>query len=123
MSGFQTKGVFEPIAETEGAVVMEVVAKEHIGGGRVFAEGFESGMRLDSAHDGRPAAVGTTIYSRLAIVVWDILQQPVESVIGVFTLVGGLWVVLVPEKTAKDKCPFRLITTADILEDKDVTIE
>jgi hypothetical protein len=58
LSGLHQGGVFEPVAEAERTIVVEVVTQKHVGRRSLLGDGFEGRMRLQHAHNSQPAAIG-----------------------------------------------------------------
>src|SRR5580692_3369309 len=56
-AGLHHGGVFEAVTESAGALVMNIDAEKHVGGGSLFGNGFQRGMGLEHAHYGDPASV------------------------------------------------------------------
>ncbi len=81
------EGILKPVTETERSVVVEIIAQEHVGRGSLLGGRFHRRMSLDRPHDSRPAAVRNAEHPGAAIVVRDVLQQPVDRIIGVRALV------------------------------------
>ena len=69
LAGFHPRHILEPVAETEGAIVMKIVSQEHIRRRSLFAGGLQRRMRIDQRHGGQPAAVGDSQDSSAAVVV------------------------------------------------------
>ncbi len=82
--------VFEAVAEAESAVVMEVVAEEHVGRRGLLGGGLERGVRVEQRHDRQPTAVGDAQHAHAAVVAGHVLDQPVDGVVGVGAFVDGL---------------------------------
>ncbi len=114
--------VFEAVAEAEGAVVVEIVAQELIGGGRLRRDGLEGRMRVEHRHHGEPAAVGDAEHADAAVVVRHVLEQPVDRVVSVGAFVDGLGVAPVARRPAHDELPLGLEAAADVLENKNVAL-
>ncbi len=86
-AGLHHGGVLKSVAEPECTVMMEVVAQEHVGRRRLRRGRLEGGMRLVQSHDRQPAVVGNAQHADLAIMPAEILDQPVDRVVGVGALV------------------------------------
>ena len=77
-------------AEHERAVVIDVVAHVVVGGGRLRRRGLERRMRVDMlAATWNPGCEMPTIPTR-PLLFGDVLQQPVDRVVGVGALVDVL---------------------------------
>src|SRR5882762_8715268 len=79
-------------------------------------------MRIDGRYGREPAAIGNTEDPDPAIVLWHVLQQPVNGVVSVAAFVNRLGVFLVARRTIHHELPLRSVTAANVLLHKDVTI-
>ena len=70
---------------------------------------------------GRQSVVGNAVHSDLAVVVGNVLHQPVDRVVGIGGLVGGLGIVQI-DPGGKVEHSLRLEASAQILDDEDVAI-
>src|SRR5579872_3984625 len=86
LAAFQHGCVFEAITEPESAVVVEVVAQELIGRRGLFGNRLQVWVWMQKRHGGEPASVGGTEHSNLSVVVGDMMDEPIDGVIGI----GGL---------------------------------
>ena len=74
---------------------MEVVAEEPVGNGRLRGDSLEGGMGVNGGHGGVEAWIGDAPDTDASVVEADVLDEPVDGVIGVTGLihiVGGLFV-------------------------------
>ncbi len=78
----------EHVRQKERAVVMEVVADEPVGDGRLRRDSLERGMRVNGSHGGVEARIGDAPDADASIVVGNVLDEPVDAVIGVTGLVN-----------------------------------
>ena len=85
VSGEPGEGVHDP----EGAVVVPVVADEHVRGGRLRGRGRERRVRVDHAHHRLPARVGDAPLPDPAVVALHVGEHPLDGVVVVGALVGG----------------------------------
>ena len=122
LRGFHHRGVLEAVAEPEGAVVMEVVAQEHVGRRRLGRGGLECRVRFEQGHHRQPARVGDAQHADAAVVVLHVLDQPVDRVVRVGALVDGLGLTRVPRSPDHHERPLRLVPAANVLEDEDVAV-
>ena len=86
--------VLEAVAEAKGAVVMEVVAEEHVGRRGLRRHRLEGRVRVEHRHHRQPAVVADAEHADPAVVVRHVLEEPVDGVVGVGAFVDGLGVVL-----------------------------
>ena len=116
------RGVLESVAQTECAVVMEVIADEHVGRRRPGRDGLERGMRIEHCHDGEPSRIRRSQHPHAAVVVRHVRQKPGDGVVGIGALIRGRAVALVPHRTQHDELAFRLEAPADVLKNEDVSL-
>ncbi len=121
LARFHHGGVLEPVTQAEGAVVVEIITQIHVRWRRLFGDGLERRVRLDHRHGRQPAAVGNSQHAHASVVVRNVLEQPVDGVVGVGALVDGLRVVRVAGPAQHHELAFGFVTPANILEDEDVT--
>ena len=101
---------------------MKIIAQEHVRGRSLLRNGFQRRMRLEQRHGREPAAVGDASFARAAVVVGNILQQPINCVVGVRAFVNGVRIAAVARRPLHHKRPFGTVAAADILEHEDVAI-
>ena len=114
--------VLEPVTEAECSIVVEVVAKEHVDGGRLGGNSPEGRMGVEHRHRREPAIVTDAKHPDPAVVSCHVFQQPVDGVLGVGRLVDRFGVVLGAGRAGHDELPFGLVAAADVLKDKHVPI-
>ena len=122
LGGFEQSGVLEPVAEPEGAVVVKVVADEHVGRRGLLGNRLQRRVGLEQRHGGRPAGIGNAVDAHAAVIVGGVLQQPLDGVIGVGAFVDGLWIALVSWGALHHEPAFRFEAAAQVLEDEDITV-
>ena len=81
--------IFEPVGQTEGAVMEEIVAHPHISRRRLGRHGFQGRMRFEGGHNRGPAVIGNAEDADPAVVPGNVFDQPVDRVIGVGRLIRG----------------------------------
>ncbi len=101
------RGVLEAVAEPERTVVMEVVAQEHVRRRRLGRGRLERGVGLEQGHDRQPAVIRDAEHADAAVVPPDVLDQPVDRVIGVGPLVDRLGVGRVARGSDHHERPLR----------------
>ena len=89
----------ECIVESEGAVVMIIVADEHIGAGRLRGGRFQRRMRVDQGAGREKSTVRDPEGPYPAVVPGYVSDDPIDGVIGVGGLVRGFGNVLVAHRT------------------------
>src|SRR5581483_1580397 len=122
LGGLQQRGVFKTVAQAEGAVVMEVVAEEHVGGRGLLGNSLKRRMGVDQRHGRRPAGIGDAPHADAPIVVGNILEQPLNGVVGVGALIRALGIGGRARRALHDECPLRFESAAQVLEDEDVAV-
>ena len=60
LARFHHGGILKAVAQAEGAVVVEVVSQEHVGGRSLLGDRLQRGVRFEHRHHGQPAAVGNS---------------------------------------------------------------
>ena len=69
--------------EHEGAVVIGVVTHKEVGDWSLRRGGFEGGVRVDHSGGGEEAIVGDAPDAGFAVVVGDVVEEPLDGVVGV----------------------------------------
>src|SRR5580704_4988049 len=87
--------IFEVVTLAQSAVAVIVVVHPLIDGGGLLADGFQRGVRMKKSERGGESVVGDAVHAFVAIFVWNILDQPVDSILGVGGFVGRVGIVLV----------------------------
>ena len=114
--------VLEPVAEAKRAVVVKVVAEKHVHRRRLRGRGPERRVRLGERHRRQPARVADAEHADAAVVVRDLLQQPVDGVVRVRRLVHRLRVVRIAARPRHHERAFRLVAPADVLVGEGVPV-
>ena len=109
----------EVLREEERAVVMEVVAHEPVRNGCLWRCGLERGMRIDHAHRRVEAGIGDAEHANVAVVVRNVLHEPVDGVVGVGALVDFFRALVWIERADVNVITFGAIAAADVLRDED----
>ena len=78
-------------------------------------------MRMQQRHARGEAVIGNTHNSHFAVVIGNVLQQPVDGVIGVSGLVGCFGVLLIDVRRKQERA-FRLEAATEVLNHEDVAI-
>src|SRR5208282_4302363 len=107
-------------AQPEGAVVMKIVAQEHIGDGSLLGDGAHGGMRVERGHFREPAAVGNAGNPHAAVVTGNIFEQPLDGIVGVGALVDRAGVRAVPGRPQHHKFAAGIEAATNVLNDKNV---
>ena len=115
--------VLEAVAQPECAVVVEVVADEHVGGRGLRAHGAKRGMRTQHAHRRGPSVVADAQHAHAPIVLRRVLEQPLDGVPGVGAFIDGLRRgIHRPRRTLHDERALALVATANVLEHEDIAL-
>jgi hypothetical protein len=101
--------------------VVEVVTEPHVGGGRLGRDRLEGRVGLQGAHDGGPAVVGYAQHADSAVILRDILEEPVDGIVRIGALIQGLRVSFITRRALHDEGPLGAELAADVLEDEEVT--
>ena len=119
--GFERIGVLVSITEAKGAVVVEIIAQEHVCRRSFFASGPERRMRVENAHNSRPAEVGSAVNADAAIVIRQVFHQPIDRVVSVGGFIDHFlaWQARGPHH---HELSFRPEFAADVLTGEDITI-
>ena len=107
----------ERVHQPESAVVMPVVADEHVGRGRLRRGRDERRVGLDHSHHRLKPWIGDAVLPDLAVVVLHVLEQPFDRVVVVGALVGRAPLGVVGAH--HHELPFGAELSADILKDED----
>ena len=116
------RGVLEAVAQPERAVVMKVVAQEHVPGRRLRRGRLERRMRVEHRHHGEPAGVRDAEHPHAAVVAGHVREQPVDRVVRVGALVDRVGDAMVAQRPHHDEAALRGVTPADVLEREDVAV-
>ena len=119
--GLLHHGVFKVVTLAQRAVAVVIVIHPLIDGRGLFAHGFQRRVRVKKSERGRQAVVGNTVHANVPVVVRHIFHQPVDRVVGVRSLVGGLGIAEV-DPGGKIKHAFGFKASAKILDDEDVAV-
>ncbi len=122
LAGFHHGHVFKAVAQAEGAVVMKIVAEEHICGRGLRRDCLECRMRLQHAHDRQPAWIADAQHADAPVVVRHLLHEPIDGVVGVGALVDGLGILFVARHSRHHKGPLRLETPANVLKHEEISL-
>ena len=114
--------VLEAVAQAERAVMVEVVAQEHVGGRCLRRRGFERRVRVEHRHEGEPAGIRYPEHSHAAVVVGDVREQPVYRVVRVGAFVDRLRVAPLAGRSEHDELALGRVAPADVLEREDVAV-
>ena len=120
LRGFEQRGVFEPVAKAEGAVVVKIVPEKHVGGRGAFNGSLERGVRIHQRHHHRPSQVRNAEHPYAAVVVRQVFHQPINRVVGVRAFVYRLPIAAVARRALHDELAFGLEASAQILEHHNV---
>ncbi len=106
--------------EHEGASVVGVVPFEEVGHGSFGRGGLDRGVGVDDGGGGIESGIGDAPDADLAVVVGDVLEQPVHGVVHVGAFIGFAGLRMVDMGAHFNKLPLRLVAAADVLQDEDV---
>ena len=113
--------VFKVVALAQRAEAVVVVVHPLIDGRGLLADRLQRRMRMKQRERSGQAIVGDAVHPDLAVVVRDILHQPLDRVVGVGGFVGGLGIVGI-DPGGKIEHAFGLESSAQILDHKDVAV-
>ena len=100
----------------------EIVAEKGVAHAGLLGRGFQRRMGIDHAHVHQEAAVGNAVEAGTAVVVRDILYEPVDRVVGIGALVDSLGILRIVNGAEHHEFAFGAIAPANVLEHKDVAI-
>ena len=103
------------IHEHKSTVVVKIIALKPVGNRCLGADGLEGGVARNGRHGGIKARVGDTKSAHLAIVHIHVLYQPVYHIIGIGTLVYGIFFLVAHVRAHIYKLAFAHITPPHIL--------
>src|SRR5882762_1575786 len=83
-------GIFEVVALAQRAVAVVVIIHPLVDRRGLFADGLQRWVRLQQRQRRGQAVVGDSVHPNLAAVVGHIFRQPLDAVVGVGRLIGGL---------------------------------
>ena len=113
----------ERVHEPERAVVVEVVADEHVRRRRLRRRGLERGMRLHHRHHGLPRRIRDAPHADPAGVARDVPEHPLDRVVRIRALVDVLRGALHRlEGTHHLELALRAEFPAHVLKDEDVAV-
>jgi hypothetical protein len=91
--GLLQQGIFKVVAFAQRAEVVIVVIHPFIDGRGLLADRLERRVRVEKGECGGKTGIGNTKHADVTIVIRDIFHKPVDGVVGVAGLVGGLGIV------------------------------
>ena len=109
-------------AQHERAIVIDVVAHVVVGGRCLRRRRFQRRMRMDDAGGDVEAGLGNTDHAGAPVVVRDVLQQPVDGVVGIRALVDFFRSLGRIEGPHLLELPFRHVAAARVLIDEDEAV-
>ena len=120
--GLHHRGIFVAVAQAEGAVVVKIIAQEHVGGRGLLGNSFERGMRLEHAHHREPATVGDAQEADAAVVVRNVFDEPCNGVVRVRAFVDGFRIFWIAQRPLHDEFALRAVAAANVLKHEDVAV-
>ena len=122
MATFECRQEIRGLQESEGTVVVSVVAPEPVGNRTLGRDGLQRGMAARCGHRGVESVVADAPGADVAIII-GIMEQPVDRVVGIRRLVDTLTRFrLGIERADLDELAFALVAAADVLIDEDVVV-
>ena len=100
---------------------MHVVVHPLVDGRCLLADRLERRVRLEQRHPGGHPIVRDAVHPHFAVVVGDVLHQPVDAVVGVGRLAGRFRIGKI-HRRGQPEDSFRLEAPAQVLDDEDVAI-
>ncbi len=119
--GLLHHGIFKVVTLAQGAVAVVIVVHPLIHGRGLLADGFQRRVRVKKGERGRQSVVGNTVHADVPVVVRHVFHEPVDRVVGVGSLVGGLGIAEV-DPGGKIERAFGFEASAKILDDEDVAV-
>src|SRR5689334_13553814 len=100
----------------------EVIAHPEVGDRRLRRNGFQSRVRPDQRHGGKPAVIRASKNSHASVIAPHILYEPVNCVVGICAFVGRLGIAFVAWWANHYELPFGIKLSSDVLKDEDVSV-
>ena len=113
--------VLDGVALAQRTVAMHVVVHPLVDGRCLLADRLERRVRLEQRHPGGHPIVRDAVHPNFAIVVGDVLHQPVDAVVGVGRLAGRFRIGKI-HRRGQPEDSFRLEAPAQVLDDEDVAV-
>src|SRR5262249_27255228 len=111
------------VHQKQRAVMAEVITEKPVGNGGLRRDGTERGMGVDGSYGGVEAAVGDAPQADAPVIAGDTLDEIVDGIVGIGTLVDVLGLERVDELGANvDEDAFGMAHTAHILIGEDIAI-
>src|SRR4051812_17419782 len=79
-------------------------------------------MRIDQRGGGKPPVIRYAPDADAAVILRNILNEPVDRVVRVGALIDGLSCAFVPRRAVHKEFPFGIVAAANILEYKNIII-
>ena len=118
---FHSERVVVAVSFAESAIVKEIVAHPDVNHRSLGRDGFYGGVWINAGGHGEKTRVGDTEDSHAAVVVRNVLEEPVHGVISIGAFVNELRIAVISHRTAHDESALRFEAAANILENKNVT--
>ena len=116
-------GVLEVVALAQRAVAVVVVVHPLVGRRRLFADRLERRMRHEQRHRRREAVVRDAVHPDVAVVVRNVLDEPIDRVVRVGGLVDVLRRLVGEIHGGREQeRALRLESAAKVLNDEDVPV-
>ena len=68
--------------------MMKIITQKKISHTGLFRRGFQSRMRIHSAHECQPSRIGNTRNSCFAIIIFQMMDEPVDRIPGIGTFIN-----------------------------------
>ena len=114
--------VLEAVAQAERAVVMGVIADELIGRRGILDDRLERRVGVEQRHGGGPGGIGSADHPGAAIIIRDVVEEPLDRVVGIGALVGRTRIGAVARRALHHERPLGLEPSAQVLDDVDVAV-
>src|SRR5215510_1023295 len=112
----------EGVSQKECTVVVPIVADEPIAYGRLRRSGFQCRVRIDDTHRNIKTRIRDAPHADTAIMVWNVLEQPLDRVVSVTAFVNlGRALLSRDIGTCIDELSFRHYPPAHVLINEDIT--
>ncbi len=119
--GLLHHGIFKVVTLAQGAVAVVIVVHPLIYGRGLLADGFQRRVRVEKSERGRQPVIGNAVHANVPVVVRDVFHEPVDRIVGIGGLVGGLGIAEV-DPGGKIERALRFKASAKILDDEDVAV-
>ncbi len=119
---FHARRVLHTERLPECALMKEIVAHPGVGHRGLRRDRFEGGVRIHTGDPREPSRIGHAHHPDAAVVVRNVLDEPVDRVVGVGRFVHAFRVLRIMQRAVHHELPGRLARAACVLEHEGVAI-